>query len=70
MDRIPVNSSNIESIGYDDSSQTLEISFLNGGIYQYYGVPYKIYQGLMNADSHGRFLHQNIKNKFSYTKIN
>ena len=69
MDRIHVNSSNIESIGYENSSQTLEISFINSGIYQYYGVPYDIYQGLMNADSHGRFLHQYIKNNFSYRKL-
>jgi len=69
MDRIHVNSSNIESVGYEDSSQTLEISFINGGIYQYYDVPYDIYQGLMNADSHGKFLHLYIKDNFSYRKL-
>ena len=34
MNREPVSSSNIASIGYDVSSETLEIEFHNGG-----GIP-------------------------------
>ena len=39
MERQHVNSSNLESVGYDPTTQTLEIEFLNGGLYQYSGVP-------------------------------
>jgi hypothetical protein len=39
MNREAVTSSNIASIGYDEDSQTLEIEFLNGGLYQYFDVP-------------------------------
>ena len=38
MKREHVESSNIESIGYDVKTQTLEIEFLNGAIYQYFDV--------------------------------
>lgn len=61
MDRVPVSSSNIASIGYDQQSATLEVEFLNGSIYQYYDVPEHEHEGLMNADSHGKYLDANIK---------
>ena len=61
MGRRYVQSSNIASIGYDSNSQTLEVEFLNGAIYQYYDVPEALYEGLMAADSHGKFLNEFIK---------
>lgn len=69
MQRQSVSSSNIASIGYDEATQTLEIEFHGGGIYQYHGVPINIYQGLMSASSHGHFFHEFIKDRFSFTKI-
>lgn len=61
MERQPVSSSDLLSVGYEEESQILEIEFLKGGIYQYYGVPIDIYNGLMNAGSKGSYFHQNIK---------
>lgn len=69
MNRQPVSSSNIASIGYDANSQTLEIEFLNGGVYQYFDVPQHVYDELMNADSHGQYLAQNIKGAYRYSKV-
>lgn len=69
MERKPVTSSNIASIGYDENTSTLEIEFLNNSIYQYFDVPQQIYQGLMQADSHGQFLAQNIKGIYRYSKV-
>jgi hypothetical protein len=53
MQRTPVSSNNLRSVGYDLGTQTLEISFKSGGIYQYYYVPANIYQSLMTAVSKG-----------------
>jgi hypothetical protein len=64
-----VSSSNIKSIGYDEDSQTLEIEFSNGGIYQYFDVPQYMYEGLMSANSHGQYFAQNIKGVYRYSKI-
>lgn len=61
MNRISVESSNLASVGYDESTSTLEIEFRSGGIYQYFGVPQNIYQELMNASSKGTYFDQNIK---------
>lgn len=69
MERYSVASSNIASIGYDAASQTLEIEFQNGTIYQYYGVPENMYEQLMQAGSKGRFLNTYIKNAFGYSRV-
>jgi hypothetical protein len=69
MIRQPVNSSNIRSIGYDARSETLEIEFHGGGVYQYRGVPATIHAALMTARSHGGFFHQHIKGRFPDERI-
>lgn len=70
MDRIPVQSSNVASVGYDEGTSTLEIGFNDGSIYQYFGVPQHIYEGLMNAPSKGTFLNQYIKRGgYGYAKV-
>ena len=69
MERISVNSSNVSSVGYDAYSQTLEIEFNNGGVYQYSGVPESVYEGMMGADSKGKYFHANIKNTYPYNKF-
>ena len=67
MNRQFVNSSDIHSVGYDNN--TLEIEFIRGGIYQYHGVPYERYQGLISAPSCGSYFHKFIKPYFTPTKI-
>lgn len=66
MERIPVSSSNIASVGYDSETSTLQIEFNNGSIYDYYDVPEDIYTALINAGSVGSFFHANIRNIYSY----
>ncbi len=69
MNRDSVSSSNIASIGYDSESETLEIEFLNGSVYQYFDVPEHVYEGIMSADSHGKYLNANIKGNYRYSKV-
>ena len=45
------------------------IAFHSGGVYEYYGVPYSEYAGLMNAYSHGKYFHANIKKRYWYRKV-
>jgi KTSC domain len=71
MNRISVSSSNLASIGYDSSTQVLEVEFLDGSIYQYSDVPSSVYAGLMAASSHGSYLAQHVKKAgYSYQKVN
>ena len=67
--RKPVASSNIASVGYDAKKKILEIEFNYGGVYQYFDVPTEVYEGLMNAGSHGSYYHHNIKEKYNFVKL-
>ena len=69
MDRIPVASSNVASIGYDADAQVLEIEFVNGGVYQYMNVPREAFDELQSAASKGSYVSQNIKNRYPYTRV-
>jgi hypothetical protein len=70
MNRIPVQSSNLASVGYDADNMILEIEFHHGGVYQYFNVPPDIHQGLMNAGSKGTYFDQNIKKAgYPYKKV-
>ena len=56
MERIPVSSSNIASLGYDAATQTLQVEFLSGSIYQCFDVPTNVFEGFKNTGSKGRYL--------------
>ena len=68
MDRTPVKSSNIASIGYEDG--TLEIEFNSGGdVYQYYAVPEGVYRDFMSASSQGKYFNRCIKGCYREKKV-
>ena len=62
------SSSNIDSVGYDEESKTLEILFKSGGHYSYEGVPVNTYKEMMGAKSIGSYVHQHIK-RFKFKKV-
>jgi hypothetical protein len=68
MNRIPVSSSNVASVGYEDASSTLEIEFLGGAVYQYFDVPRAVFDGLLQAQSVGAFIHQQVRGVYRYAK--
>jgi hypothetical protein len=68
MKRVPVSSSNIASVGYDDKTHTLEVEFHSGHVYQYFDVPRTIFDGLLSAGSVGQYFNQ-IKGIYRYARI-
>ncbi len=69
MERTPVESSSIASIGYDAAEQVLEILFHHGGIYQYFDVPQDVYEAFISADSVGQYFTQHMK-PYRYQRMN
>jgi hypothetical protein len=69
MIRDPVASSNIASIGYDTGTETLEVEFTNGTIYQYFNVPSGLNDQLMAAPSKGQFLNIYIRNGYPFSRV-
>lgn len=67
MERIPVSSSNLASVGYQDG--ILEVAFKSGSVYQYTGVPKSVYEALMSAPSHGKFFAAFIRNNYPYRQV-
>ena len=69
MDRKAVNSSMLASIGYDQQTQTLELEFNNGEVWQYMDVPNDEFEALMSAPSHGGYARQNIIEAYHETRV-
>jgi hypothetical protein len=69
MDRTPVTSSNVASVGYDPDTMTLEVEFNEGWVYQYFDVPDAEYRNLVSAKSVGTYLNQNIKGRYRFTRL-
>ena len=69
MERTKVNSSHFAAVGYDPAARKMHIEFKNGSLYEYMGVPEVFYKTLMDAESPGRFFHQNFKPHFEGKKI-
>ena len=66
---IAVSSSNVESIGFDSSTETLFVRFLNGSLYEYKNVPIMVYEQLIAAPSIGSYMHRNIKGVYPVERI-
>jgi hypothetical protein len=66
---IAVESSNLCSVGYNPWTGELEIEFRGGRVYQYPGVPFEVYLGLMNADSHGSYFAANIRDQYQFRRV-
>ncbi len=49
VERTPVHSSALRSVGNDQEQRVLEIEFTSGAVYQYFDVPPEVYRGLMAA---------------------
>jgi hypothetical protein len=66
--RHPVSSSAISSVGYDPRLSTLEVEFKSGAVYDYHGVPPKVYKSLLEAPSKGRFISRRIRDRFEFSR--
>ena len=62
MEREPVASEALRSVGYDPDAQVLEVELAGGAVYRYLDVPAHVHAALMTAPSHGRFYADGIRN--------
>jgi hypothetical protein len=66
MPRATVESTSLAGIAYDASNQTLQLEFRDRAVYQYFGVPAEIHDGLLRAPSKGQYFNRAIRGKFRY----
>ena len=69
INREVVSSSNVASVGYDEQTETLEVEFLNGTVYQYFNVGVDLYEQLKLAPSKGQFLNTYIRSAYPYSRV-
>ena len=67
--RVPLDSKALRSAAYDAETETLEIEFATGSIYQYVDVPADVYTWLLKAKSKGRYVTDVISKKFEFRQI-
>lgn len=68
MQRTSVDSSVMVAVGYDADSQTLEIEFVNGHLYQYLDVPSALHDELLASDSAGGYFNASIRGHYRYAR--
>lgn len=69
MDRTQVKSSHMKSMGYCRDTQTLEVEFKNGDVYQYDAVPLTVFAELARSQSKGKFMHRHIRGKYQHKRV-
>jgi hypothetical protein len=67
MDRQPVTSALIRTIGYDLHASILEVELAEAGrVYRYFDVPYSIFEELMEAESKGAYFNEYVRDMYAY----
>lgn len=69
MNRQPVLSSNVLSVGYDAERSLLEVEYQGGGVYRYRGVPADVHRTLLEARSLGAYLQHYVKGHFAFERV-
>lgn len=66
---IPVQSSNVLAVGYDDGTHSLVVRFKANTVYVYQDVPVEKFDALLKAESVGKFINSNIKGTYPFRKV-
>ncbi|HUH04100.1 MAG TPA: KTSC domain-containing protein [Kofleriaceae bacterium] len=69
MQRDPVESKTLRSIGYDAGAEVLEIEFASGRIYAYREVPASVHAWLMKVPSKTAFFSRKIRDLYPFRDI-
>ena len=69
MIEVSIKSTSLNKATYDALKENLRVSFVNGGIYEYQGVPSKTFTQFRLAKSQGKFLNENIVSQFKTRKV-
>ena len=69
MHRVPVRSTVLAAVGYDEPSRTLEIRFHNGSLYRYRDVPPEVVLDLLQSESLGHYFTTTIRDAFTTERL-
>jgi len=69
IQRQPVESSALATVGYSKHLRALEIEFRDGLIYRYLEVPPPVYRQLLSAESKARFYNKQVRGKYRCLRV-
>jgi hypothetical protein len=69
MQRVALNSTLLQSAGYQDQLTLLELEFRDGAVYHYFDVSPQTFQELLRAPSKGAYFNACIRHRFACCKI-
>ena len=69
MKMTPVESSMIASVGYDGKKKVLRVAFNSGAVWEYSGVPRKVYDELLASGSKGGYMRDFVIDCYRDTRI-
>jgi len=64
VERQPVKSRILRSVGYDGVSKILEIEFTNGEVYRFSNVPQKVHADLIRSAEIGKYFTDKVRSRF------
>jgi hypothetical protein len=64
-----LESSSLAKVAYDADRAVLQLEFRDRAVYQYFGVPAGIHEGLLLAPSKGAYFNRVIRGQFAYIRI-
>ncbi|HEY6550308.1 MAG TPA: KTSC domain-containing protein [Solirubrobacterales bacterium] len=65
----PVDSSCVAKIGYDPNAEEAYVEFHDSGLYAYRGVPARVFEAFVAAESKGTFVNEVIKPRYPFRKV-
>ncbi len=65
---VQVESEAIDEITYDATRSIMLVRFAHGDWYSYFDVPAEAYEAFVAAESHGRFFHERIRDRYTYRR--
>ena len=69
MSNRTTKTSSARGAGFDTLTRTLEVEFLDGSVYQYYGIPHDLQIRIMQAPFKGPFLDRHIRDSYPYARV-
>lgn len=70
LELIPVDSSSVLGIGYNEDQRVLYVQYADGEVCEYFKVPKNDYLELLTAKSIGWSVNKRIKPYYNFQKIN
>ena len=64
-----VESTALAMVSYNEHRELLQLEFRSRAIYQYFGVPAAVHEGLLHASSKGSYFNQVIRGRFPFCLV-